>query len=385
MPADSPPCDPPLMPEEPSSVVLFYPHISRHAAEAVTQTLQSRWIGEGPKVRQFEEQFVAKLGIRYSPVAVGAGTDALHLAYLLADLQPGDEVIVPVFTCTATNIPLLYGGVVPRFADIQRDTMNIDVAHVRRLVNQRTKAIVCVHYGGLPCDMDELLAIGREHQIPVIEDAAHAVGATYRGQVIGNISPFTMYSFQAIKHLTTGDGGMLVIMDPDLVPKARRLRWFGIDRQAKQGGYWENDIVEVGYKYQMTDIAASIGLANLAEFDEVLGHRRRLFQLYTEGLRGIDGLQLLGADYIDREHACWLCTVAVERRADFARKLRESHIESGQVHFRNDRYSIFRPYVEPGAYPNMDYLDGRYLVLPLHTRVTEDDVERICEIARAGW
>ena len=385
MPADSRPCDPPLMPDEPASVVLFYPHISSQAAQAVADTLASRWIGEGPKVRQLEEEFVKKLGIRYSPVAVGAGTDALHLAYLLTDLQPGDEVIVPVFTCTATNIPLLYGGIRPRFADIQRDTMNIDVDHVRRLVNKRTKAIVCVHYGGLPCDMDELLEIGRHHNIPIIEDAAHAVGATYRGEVIGNLSPFTMYSFQAIKHLTTGDGGMLVMKDPELVAKARRLRWFGIDRQAKQGGYWENDIVEVGYKYQMTDIAAAIGLANLAEIDDVLGHRRRLFELYSEGLRGIEGLTVLGDGHDDREHACWLCTIAVERRADFSQKLRDARIESGQVHFRNDRYSIFKPYIEPGSYPGMDYLESRYLVLPLHTRMTEEDVRRICHIAQSGW
>ncbi len=385
MSSDPRPCDLPVMRDEQSNVVLFYPHVSEKAAEAVAETLRSRWIGEGPKVREFEQQFARMLGIRTTPVAVGAGTDALHLAYVLAGVQPGDEVIVPVFTCTATNIPLLYHGVKLRFADVQRSTMNLDIDHVRRLVNERTRAIVCVHYGGLPCDMDELLAIGREHNIPIIEDAAHAVGATYKGEVIGNLSPFTMYSFQAIKHVTTGDGGMLLIQDAQLVEKARRLRWFGIDRAAKQGGYWENDIVEVGYKYQMTDIAASIGLANLAEFPEVLAHRRRLYRLYEERLRGIPGITMLGTGYEDREHACWLCTVEVERRMDLVRKLREAHVESGQVHYRNDRYSIFAPFAEPDAYPNMDYLEDRYLVLPLHTRVSEDDVEYICDLIRRGW
>lgn len=373
------------MRDEGENIVLFHPHVPAGAAEAVVETLHSRWIGQGPKVELFERKFAEKLGIHYPAVAVGAGTDALHLAYVLAGVQPGDEVIVPVFTCTATNIPLLYHGVRIRFADIQRETMNIDVQDVRRLLSPRTRAIVCVHYGGLPCDMAELLDIGRQHNIPVIEDAAHAVGATYRGEVIGNLSPYTMFSFQAIKHLTTGDGGMLVLQDRQLEKKARRLRWFGIDREAKQGGTWENDIVEVGYKYQMTDIAASIGLAGLEELDHVLDHRRRLFRCYIEQLQGVPGIEVLGSGYRDREHAAWLCTVAVERRADLVHKLRAARIESGLVHFRNDRYSIFTEFREPGAYPNMDYLDGRYLVLPLHLKMGEAQVARVCEVIRAGW
>ncbi len=378
-------CDLPVMRDEAQNVVLFYPHMAAAAAEAVSRTLKTRWIGQGPRVEEFERRFVQQLGIRHGAVAVGAGTDALHLAYLLAGLQPGDEVVAPLFTCTATNIPLLHHGVRIRFADVQRNTMNLDVEHVRRLVNANTRAIVCVHYGGLPCDMDELLEIAEQLAIPVIEDAAHALGATYRGRVIGAISPYTMYSFQAIKHLTTGDGGMLVIADESRIPEARRLRWFGIDRGAKHGGCWENDIREVGYKYQMNDIAASIGLANLAELDQILQIRRRLFSLYEDGLRNIDGLQFIGGGFTDREHACWLCTVAVENRSALIQKLRESNVESGQVHFRNDRYSIFREFADPDGYPNMDYLESRYLVLPLHTRVREDDVQRICDLIRGGW
>jgi dTDP-4-amino-4,6-dideoxygalactose transaminase len=380
-----PECDLPLMKTEGDNLVLFHPHVAAGAAEAVADTLRTRWIGQGPKVEEFERRFLADLGIRFPGVAVGAGTDALHLAYLLTDLQPDDEVIVPVFTCTATNIPLLYHNVRVRFADIQRDTLNIDVDHVRRLVNEKVKAIVCVHYGGLPCDMDELLQIGRQWGIPIIEDAAHAVGATYHREAIGNLSPFTMFSFQAIKHLTTGDGGFLVIQDEQLIEKAKRLRWFGIDRRAKQEGHWQNDIVEVGYKYQMNDIAAAIGLAGLVELPQVLAHRRRLFRLYQQALKNHPDVRLLGAEYEDREHACWLCTVDVPRREDLVRKLRDVHIEAGQVHYRNDRYSIFREFVEPGAYPNMDALESRYLVLPLHTKLRESDVQRICDVIGQGW
>src|SRR5690606_37282668 len=152
----------------------------------------------------------------------GSGTDALHLAYILAGLKEGDEVISPVFTCTATNIPFLYMGVKVRFADVKPHTLNVDPRHVRQLVNERTKAIVVVHYGGLPCDMAEIGDIAREWNIPVVEDAAHAVGATYRGKPIGAISEYTMFSFQAIKHITTGDGGMLTLKNASERSRADR-------------------------------------------------------------------------------------------------------------------------------------------------------------------
>lgn len=380
-----PVCDEPLIDAKGENIVLFYPHIPDGAAERVTATLNSRWIGQGPQVDQFETEFARFLGTERPAIATGAGTDALHLSYVLAGLKPGDEVIVPVFTCTATNIPLLYHDIEIRFADIQVETMNLDIDSVRSLITDKTKAIVCVHYGGLPCDMDELLQLGDEHNIVVIEDAAHAVGATYRGKMVGDISPFTMFSFQAIKHLTTGDGGMLIVPNEEVAEKARRLRWFGIDRAAKQGGYWKNDIVDVGYKYQMTDIAAAIGLAGLEEISEVLRVRRELFRAYVQQLAGIPDLKVVGGDFEDREHACWLFTVAVERRQALIDKLRAEGIESGRVHFRNDRYSIFKSFVRPNDYPHMDYLDDRYLILPLHTKMTVADVERVCNSIRAGW
>ncbi|HAO48485.1 MAG TPA: DegT/DnrJ/EryC1/StrS aminotransferase, partial [Runella sp.] len=286
-------------------IVLFYPNIPAKAASNITEVLHSRWIGQGPKVDEFERRFELKFTYPNKCLAVGSGTDALHLAYLLADLQPGDEVIAPVFTCTATNIPFLYMGVNIVFADVD-DNLNIDVKHVEQLITPKTKAIVCVHYGGLPCEMDELWALGKKHNLFIIEDAAHAVGAKYKGRYIGSQSDFTMFSFQAIKHITTGDGGMLVVKDPTLVEKAKRLRWFGIDRTSKQKGIWENDIVEVGYKYQMTDIAASLGLAGLEEFDEHLAHRQRLYRLYCELLKDIPGIRVIGSEYTDREHAAWL-------------------------------------------------------------------------------
>lgn len=369
--------------QEGEGIMLFYPHVPKKAIEAVTEVLQGRWIGQGPRVAQFEKEFEERFAGKGKALAVGSGTDALHLAYILAGLKEGDEVITPVFTCTATTIPFLYMGVKFRFADVDPKTLNISTSHVRELVNEKTKAIVCVHYGGLPCDMDELLAIAAEYNIPVIEDAAHAVGATYKGKKIGEISPFTMFSFQAIKAMTTGDGGMLVLQDHAMVPTAERIRWFGIDRSNKQKGTWENDIWEVGYKYQMTDIGAAMGLAALHEFDQTLAHRQKLFQAYKRGLAGAKGITLMGADSTDRTHAAWLCTALVDKRQEFMTRLRDRKIESGQVHYRNDRYTVLGG--RRDDLPNMDAIEENYIVLPLHMHMNENDVEYVCQVIRSGW
>lgn len=372
-----------LMEVDPDNIVLFHPHISEAAIEMVLQTMKTRWIGQGPKVDEFETRFNERFGNGHVAVAVGSGTDALHLSYILAGIQPGDEVITPVFTCAATNIPLLYEKAEIRFADVQPGTLNIDPGHVRQLITDKTRAIICVHYGGLPCDMDELSAIAADRGIPIIEDAAHALGGSYRGRKIGTISDFSMFSFQAIKQMTTGDGGMLILRDAGLLEKARRVRWFGIDRTAKQMGNWDNDIAEIGYKYQMTDIAAAMGLAALTEFDQVLALRQSLFRRYCENLRGVPGIQIVGDGFTDREHAAWIFTVLAENRRGLQSKLRANNIESNQVHYRNDRYTVFGG--RRDNLPNMDAVEDKYLVLPLHTKITVAHVDRICSVIKSGW
>ena len=374
-----------LMHDESDNIVMFYPHVSKLAKKSVMEVLDTRWIGQGPKVKLFEESFSNKFASKLPAIAVGSGTDALHLSYILAGLKSGDEVIAPVFTCTATNIPFLYMGIKILFADIDPDTMNIDINHVAQLMNKNVKAIICVHYGGLPCDMDELQNIADKWSVPIIEDAAHAVGAKYKGSTIGSISDFTMFSFQAIKHITTGDGGMLIVKNKELIDQAERVRWFGIDRNAKQAGIWENDITEIGYKYQMTDIAAAMGIASLQEFDAVSSLRKRLFKVYSDELAGYDRVKIIGNDFDDREHAAWLFTIIVDNRYKLQEKLRDNKIESNQVHFRNDRYSIFKDFTDGKNFPNMDQIEDKYLVLPLHTMMNENDVRRVCSIIKSGW
>ena len=367
-----------------TGISLFYPAVPKRGKEYVCDTLSTRWIGQGPKVDLFEDKFKKYIKSSHHPVAVGAGTDALHLAYTLCDMHPGDEVIAPVFTCTATNIPFLHMGVNIRFADIQLDTMNMDPKHVESLMTSKTKAIVCVHYGGLPCDMTELRVIADKWNVPIIEDAAHALGAFYKGTPIGSLSEYTMFSFQAIKHMTTGDGGMLMVQDDAIVDKAKRVRWFGIDRNAKQDGTWKNDITEPGFKYQMTDISASLGLASLEEVEGNLLCRQSLLKKYEECLDAIPGVHFLSGNRDDRVHAAWLCTILSDDIADIQSRLYEYKIESNQVHFRNDRYTIFKDHIKGCEFPNMDELEDKYLVLPLHQELSESDVERICGIIKKG-
>ena len=231
--------------------------------------------------------------------------------------------------------------------------------------------------------MDELHQLGRDLGVPVIEDAAHAVGAKYKGRPVGALSDFTMFSFQAIKHITTADGGMLTYKNADLHGLASRLRWFGIDRPKKQQGIWENDITEVGYKYQMTDIGAAMGLAALEEWDETLKLRQSLLAAYVEGLDGVPGVTILSKPEADKEHAAWLFTISVDNRRGLQEKLFEQGIESNQVHYRNDRYSIFGGRVE--GLVHMDAVEDKYLVLPLHTHMSVADVERVCSVIRSGW
>ena len=201
---------------------------------------------------------------------MNSGTSALRLALALIGVGPGDEVISTPYTMVATNTAILEQYAKPVFADIKYHSINIDPADIGHRISDRTKAIMCVHWGGYPCDMDEIHKIASDYKIPVIEDAAHALGASYKNKPIGTISEFTTFSFQAIKHLTTGDGGLLSVKSESKFKEGLRRRWFGIDRANRKKTFIEDpvdDIKEVGYKYHMNDIAATIGLEQLKYFD----------------------------------------------------------------------------------------------------------------------
>lgn len=363
-------------------VNLFEPYVPVSARNASRGVLDTRWIGQGPKVDEFEKMWEEKFSHDKQALAVGSGTDALHVAYILAGIGPGDEVVAPVFTCTATNLPILYQGAKIVFADIDPKTFNIDPDDVERKMTDKTKAIVCVHFGGRPADLDRLQAIADKWGVPLIEDAAQAHGAKYKGKDIGSISDFTCFSFQAIKTITTCDGGMVTVKDPELAEKGRRIRWFGIDRKLKMADRWAGDITEIGYKYQMTDVAAAMGIEAMKVFDKTMAKHRELYEAYRVGLEGIPGLTFLG-DTKDEQSSCWMAVVVVENREALKKKLEEHDIESNPVHYRNDIYSVFGGRVKDC--PNMDAMEDKYLVLPKHLNVTKEQVKEICEIIRGGW
>ena len=366
----------PLMKDRVGSVPLFYPHIPKSSIKSLKKVLAGRWIGQGPLVDIFEKQFQKKFTKNLPCIAVGSGTDALHLAYLLAEIKKNDEVICPLFTCTATNIPLLYIGAKIKFADVDPDTLNISIDHVKKLITKKTKAIVFVNYGGLPCDLKELNSIAKKNNIKLIQDAAQSLGSTYNDKPITEYSDFTIFSFQAIKHISSGDGGLLCLKNKKLIKKAYRMRWFGIDRLKKQGGTWENDIKEIGYKYQMTDLGASILIESLKEFKKISSHRKKIFNIYLKKLQNNKYIKIINKRG-KFTHSAWLFTILTDKKDYLQKKLRRANIETNQVHFRNDRYSIFKSFIKNKKFPNMNSIEEKYLVLPIHTKMKISDANYV--------
>ena len=335
-------------------------------------------------VERFEWALADRLGLA-NPVAVNSGTSALHLALVLAGVGRGDEVILPAQTFVATGLAVLMQGAVPVFADIDAETGNLTAASIAARITPRTKAVMPVNWGGYPCDLDEINALASRHGLAVVEDAAHALGATYKGKAVGSISRFTAFSFQAIKHLTTGDGGALCCVNDGDARVARARRWFGIDRASSKPsilGERVYDIGVIGYKYHMNDLAAAVGLGNLTDFPQRLAQRQQIGSYYRQHLSNVPGLRLLRLDN-DRTHAYWLFTVLVERREDFIRKLADCGIPSSVVHLRIDHNSVFGgPRLD---LPEQEGFNDRQVAIPMHEGLIEDDLERAVKAIRAGW
>ena len=370
----------PLLESKKKTYPLFYPYISKSSKNNIKKVLNSRWIGQGPLVDKFELKFKKKFNPSLDCVAVGSGTDALHLSYLLSGLKKNDEVICPVFTCTATNIPLLYIGAKIKFVDVDPSTLNINIDHLKKIVTKKTKAIVFVNYGGVPCDLNELNKIKKKYNLKLIQDAAQSLGSKYNGKDISYFSDFTIYSFQAIKHITSGDGGLLAFKkNKKILSLAQKIRWFGIDRIKKQGGTWENDIKEIGYKYQMTDLGACLLLDSLKNFDLILNHRRKIFNIYKKKLSNLKNISVVDTLNKNLTNSYWLCTLISDKRVYLQKKLREFNIETNQVHFRNDKYKIFKKFIKKNKFPNMDVIQDKYLVLPLNHKISIKDANFISD------
>lgn len=337
-------------------IKLFKPYVSFWSIWNVIKVLRGTQLAEGPLVKEFEKQFTEKFGLT-NVLALNSGTAALELAYEVAGIGPGDEVITPVLTCTATNIPLVHRGAKIIFADIDFD-LNMSVEDVKKKITPKTKAIVFVHFGGNNRGLKELLDIAKEKNIILIEDAAQAVGSDFWGK-----ADFTCVSLQAIKALTSGDGGMLACKNIEHYKLAKRLRWFGYDRDEKQKK-GDTDLLEAGYKYHMNDITAAIGLGNMKVIDKIISHRKKLVEEYKR--HGIGAYP-------------WFAFVRTSHRKELISYLKENGVESGMHHYRNDQYTIFGG---RSVYPNMDALENDYLLLPLHMDVSISDVEKISSLIK---
>lgn len=350
-----------------SEISLMYPALFRAEWLNILQHVFSdRWIGQGDMVDAFENEFGNHFGFTHC-VAVNSGTSALELAYEIIGIGSGDEVITPVLTCSATNIPLLRRGANVVFADID-DDLTISYEDVRRKISSKTKALVVVSLGGLAVNPD-IYRLAEQYNVPVVVDAAQSLG------VIELNGDYIAYSFQAVKHFTTGDGGMLVVRERDDYVRAKQLRWFGIDRDTKRQNGWRSfspdgellaDIHEPGFKWQMTNIQAAMGLVGLKHSDELLRHRQCLAACYEKMLHPVH--VLFGG-------SCWLLGVFVKDRLALISHLLEHGIESDIVHFRNDILSIFGG--KRRDLPNMNRLENHYLYLPLHPGLTERDVKTV--------
>lgn len=362
----------------------FHTNVSEQAVELAVETLRSGFLSEGKRVRQFEQELTRRLSLP-NPVAVNSGTSALHLALEVAGVARGDEVILPPQTFVASGLAVLMCGATPVFADIQRGTGAIDPKSIRAHVTPRTKAIMPVHWGGAPCDMDEINEIAREHGLAVVEDAAHALGATYKGRPVGTLSRFTAFSFQAIKHLTTGDGGLVCCLDERDLRELRRRRWFGIDRERDQPsilGERVYDLDVVGYKYHLNDLAAAVGLGNLASLEATIARHREIARRFTDGLRNLPGVRLLD-EQVDRESSHWIFTVLVERREDFVLALKARGVPASVVHQRIDRNRLLGGL--RNDLPAMDFFDREQIALPVHGGLSDNDVETVIAAVRKGW
>ena len=278
------------------TTLLPYGHqsLTEDDLQAVLDVLRSDWITTGPKIDEFEEAFASDVGAKHA-VSFSSGTAALHGAVVAAGVDRGHEVITTPLTFCATANVVLHQQATPRFADVTRDTLTLDPSEVERHLSSETKAILPVDYAGHPADLDELLSLSERHGLVVIEDAAHALGARYRGQSVGSVSHMTVFSFHPVKHLTTGEGGMVTTDSDAYAKQLRSLRNHGIDLDARARqttGQWYYEMTELGYNYRLTDMACALGLSQLPRLKRNVQRRRDIAQHYTDKLGAMDGVSL---------------------------------------------------------------------------------------------
>jgi dTDP-4-amino-4,6-dideoxygalactose transaminase len=369
-------------------IPFFRPSISEDDIEAVTAALRSGWLTSAGNVRAFEEEIAAASGARYVNV-VNSATAAMHLALAAWGVGPGDEVITTPYTFVSTATVAVHCGAKVVFADVREGDFNIDPEQIERVITPRTKAIVPVHFAGEPCQMDAIMELARRHGLKVLEDAAHAIGAAYRGRPIGSIGDATAFSFYATKNITTGEGGALATNDEELSSRVRQLTLHGMTKDAwnryDPGGSWRYDIVNFGFKDNMTDFAAALGRSQLARMHDLREQRTRIVQRYFANLAGEEHLRLPAFDEAN-QHAWHLFVVRVRdsspiARDDVIRELGRRGIQAS-VHFIPiHTFAAYQGLGEwrEGDFPVAERCFKGAITLPLFPSMTEAQCDAVCD------
>lgn len=365
-------------------IPVLQPAIGQEEIDAVAEVMRSGWLGLGPKTEQFEQEFAAFAGSRFA-VALNSGTAALHLAMEMLNIGPGDEVIVPPITFISTVHAVSYVGATPVFADVEPDTMNLSVEDIERKITDRTKAIIVVHLAGHPCDMDAIHALADSRGIKVVEDAAHACGASYKGRIIGSLGELTCFSFHAVKNLTCGEGGAITCNQDWIARKLREKRWVGISkdtwmRTATDKVYaWQYFVDKVGYKYHMNDTQAAIGLVQLRKLQQLNGRRREIAETYRRELADLSWIELPKEKPYARSswHLFQIKLPGEQARDRLIGHLKERDIATG-VHYYPCH--LHPCYIHLKAVvPVSGEIWRRILTLPIHPNLTDDDLDRIVD------
>lgn len=363
-------------------IPLFKVFMSDTAGDKVKEVLYSGFIGEGPKVVDFEEKLAEFVG-NDNILTMNSGTAALQIAYhICLDGEKDGEIITSPITCTATNTPIVTNGAKVVWADVDPITGNICPDSIEEKITAKTKAIVAVHWGGNPCNMKRINEIAAKYNLKVVEDGAHSFGTIYDGKPIGNHSDFVMHSFQAIKHLTTVDGGCLITKSKEDYDRAKLLRWYGISREVNTKEVkdlrCELDVAEAGYKAHMNDVCATVGIENLKHMNWILEQHRNNAKFYNEVFSRAPNITTI-PELPNSQSAYWLYTIHVSNQDEFMEKMKEDGIMVSKVHSRNDTHTMFKDsFVH---LPNAEKFNSTHICIPVGWWLTEQEREYIAEKA----
>lgn len=389
-------------------IQLFKVYMNPNAKIEVGKILDSGYIGQGSKVEEFEQNLKEYIDSD-RVLTLNSGTSGLHMALhmlkksyksIVVDghgvydkewpgLEDGDEVLTTALTCTATNWPILANNLKIKWVDIDEKTLNMDLDDLERKIGPKTKVIMAVHWGGYPMDLDRLKKIQEKalelygFRPAIIEDGAHAFGTEYKGKKLGNHGNIVMHSLQAIKHITSIDGGILILPHQDLYNRGKLIRWYGIDRDGNRKDFrCEADIVEWGFKFHMNDVNATVGIENLKDADMIISKHRDNAKFYDDNLKNTKGVTLLERNP-DHNSAFWIYSMLVENRDGFYKHMKECGIIVSQVHERNDKHTCVKEY--RSNLPTLEKTIGKVVSIPVGWWITEDERQYIVDCIKKGW